>query len=167
MNINISGLSAGFHTFEVTKSAQQMDLPENMAGDVTVQAVLEKTSMQILATIHAAVNASFQCDRCAEDYTAPVEVSFTMVYAWDESDRSTAEDDNFYVLAEGQNVIDLSETVREYLLLAVPIKNLCRVDCRGLCAICGTNLNEHTCTCTTGETDSRWDALQKLASRNI
>jgi uncharacterized protein len=166
MKINISGLPAGFQTFEVTKSAQLMDLPENFTGDVTALVNLEKTSMQILAAVRATVHASFQCDRCTDDYVAPVEVSFTVVYAWNESDNGTAEDDNFYVLAKGQNVIDLSEPVREYLLLAVPIKNLCREECRGLCPVCGTNLNERTCACATGETDSRWDALQKLASRN-
>jgi uncharacterized protein len=166
MKINISGLSAGFHTFDVSASARQMDLPEFFTGTVTAHVALEKTSWQILADIRAEVNAALQCDRCAEEFTAPIEVSFEAVYSWEETDRSGAEDDNFYLLADGQKQIDVSDPVREYLLLAVPIKNLCREECRGLCPVCGTNLNERTCNCTTGETDSRWDALQKLASRN-
>ncbi|MGE5316284.1 MAG: YceD family protein [Acidobacteriota bacterium] len=164
MKINISGLSTGFHTFEVSQSAQTMDLPGNFLGDVTVRVSLEKTSWQILATIRATVNASFQCDRCADDFTAPIDVTFDAVYSWDETDRSAAEDENFFILAEGQNAIDLTDVVREYLVLAVPAKTLCREECRGLCPVCGTNLNEHTCDCRPGEHDGRWDALQKLVS---
>lgn len=168
MKINISGLPAGFRTVEVTESAQQMDLPENCSGVVTAQVSLEKTSTQILATIRASVNASFQCDRCAEEFMAPLDVSFTMTYSWNEREgEGVDEDDNFCVLAENQNVIDITEPVREYLMLAVPIKNLCRENCRGLCPGCGTNLNQQSCDCSLGETDSRWDALQKLGSRNI
>ncbi|HLP15789.1 MAG TPA: DUF177 domain-containing protein [Bacteroidota bacterium] len=166
MKINISGLSTGLHTFEVSTDARALDLPENFTGVVTAHVALEKTSWQIQASIRAAVNAQFECDRCADEYTRLVETTFDVVYSWNESERSDGDDDNYFLMTEGQKSIDVSEPVREYLLLAVPIKNLCRPNCRGLCPVCGANLNERTCTCTTGETDSRWDALQKLASQN-
>ena len=42
----------------------------------------------------------------------------------------------------------------------------CSEDCKGLCATCGTNLNESTCSCTTTTSDSRWDALLKHQSKS-
>lgn len=165
MKINISGLPAGFHSFEVTKSVRLMDLPENFSGEAVAKVTLEKTSMQILATVQATAKASFACDRCAEEFTMPIEGTFTAVYSWNESDIGTEQDDNFFLMTEGQKTIDLTDPVREYLLLAVPIKTLCREDCRGLCPECGTNLNERPCSCARPATDSRWDALQKFASR--
>ena len=59
-------------------------------------------------------------------------------------------------------VIDLGEDVRQTLILAVPLKLLCRPECKGLCPQCGTNLNNETCSCTTVEADPRWDALRAL-----
>jgi uncharacterized protein len=58
------------------------------------------------------------------------------------SPRSVAE--NGLILAEDAN-IDLEPIVREYLLVEVPINPLCRPDCKGLCTICGADLNETTC----------------------
>lgn len=57
--------------------------------------------------------------------------------------------------------LDLSEVLRQALLLAVPAHPLCREDCRGLCPRCGQNLNEGPCGCAP-EPDPRWQALRAL-----
>jgi uncharacterized protein len=166
MKINISNIPAGISTHELSQSAQLLGLPENFSGSVTAHVSLEKSSWQILAKITAQVNAAFVCDRCAEEYVRPINAVFDLVYTWTETERSTEEGEDLYVLGDGQKVIDVSDAVREYVLLGVPIKNLCRDDCRGLCAVCGTNLNERLCGCTPDEVDVRWSALQNLASQN-
>ena len=63
-----------------------------------------------------------------------------------------------------QHVLDLTEAVRQYALLAVPMKPLCRQDCAGLCSGCGRNLNLGPCGCPPRQVDPRWVALTKLTS---
>ncbi len=60
--------------------------------------------------------------------------------------------------------IDLGQMVREQCYLAIPMKPLCRADCQGLCAICGTNLNLERCSCEPRWVDPRLAALQTLVS---
>jgi uncharacterized protein len=66
------------------------------------------------------------------------------------------------VIPASTTAIDLTEDVRQTLLLSFPLKNLCREECRGLCPRCGTNWNEQACTCSDDVNDGRWDALRSL-----
>ena len=58
--------------------------------------------------------------------------------------------------------LDISEALREQLLLRIPEYPLCRDECRGLCPSCGTDLNEVECSCVPEAAPSPWDALKKL-----
>jgi len=60
------------------------------------------------------------------------------------------------------HILDITEAVRQYSLLAIPMKPVCRQDCVGLCPQCGRNLNLESCTCNSGEADPRWSVLLKL-----
>jgi uncharacterized protein len=52
--------------------------------------------------------------------------------------------------------------MHEQFYLSLPMKPLCRQDCRGLCTVCGTNLNRETCDCKRDWEDPRLDVLRKL-----
>ena len=60
-------------------------------------------------------------------------------------------------------VLDLSEAVRQYALLALPMKPLCQEDCAGLCPQCGANLNGGSCSCGRDCISSPWAQLKSLA----
>jgi hypothetical protein len=62
-----------------------------------------------------------------------------------------------------QTALDLSDAIREAVLLEIPIKNLCAEDCRGLCLECGANLNVGSCDCRRTPQDQRWSALRELS----
>ncbi|HUR21173.1 MAG TPA: DUF177 domain-containing protein, partial [Vicinamibacterales bacterium] len=62
--------------------------------------------------------------------------------------------------------IDLGEVVREQLYLTLPMKPLCREDCKGLCPVCGVNRNRETCTCQQEWVDPRMAALKEWKTRN-
>ena len=62
--------------------------------------------------------------------------------------------------------IDLAKDIRDYAILAVPMKKLCSEDCKGLCPKCGKNLNDGTCDCHEEKMDPRWEPLQKLKIKN-
>jgi uncharacterized protein len=59
----------------------------------------------------------------------------------------------------------LEDVLREQVLLSLPVRALCKPDCKGLCPHCGQNRNSQACTCDEGQNDPRWEALGDLRSR--
>lgn len=115
---------------------------------------------------HVRTTLELPCSRCLESFHLPVDSTFDLRYLpasamSDEDEREIAADDletSYY----RDDQIDLNEVLREQFYLALPMKPLCRDDCRGLCARCGTNLNVSECGCSTEWTDPRLDALRTL-----
>jgi uncharacterized protein len=70
--------------------------------------------------------------------------------------------DNISYISLETDVIDISDDVRDFSILAVPMKKLCTEECKGLCYRCGTNLNEENCTCDQNYVDARWLPLKEL-----
>ena len=60
------------------------------------------------------------------------------------------------------DVIDLGDVIREQFYLALPMKPLCREDCKGLCPVCGVNRNREACSCDTTWVDPRMEPLRRL-----
>jgi uncharacterized protein len=65
---------------------------------------------------------------------------------------------------EGEGVL-LEDVLREQVLLAVPLKVVCREDCKGLCPLCGKNRNEDQCACEQQLDDPRWSALSEIRDK--
>ncbi len=61
-----------------------------------------------------------------------------------------------------KQVFDLTENLREDILLQLPQRALCSPTCKGLCPSCGQNLNAKKCKCKPRSVSSQWDALSKL-----
>jgi uncharacterized protein len=105
------------------------------------------------------------CARCAEEFKTSSERKFRLVMAprsvGMDGDAALHADDLEFSLYDGDE-IDLSPLVREQLLLALPTRPLCREDCRGLCPICGINLNRGECRCETHQPDPRFAVLRSL-----
>lgn len=80
------------------------------------------------------------------------------------SDRSlTAPETEIGYYQEGGLVLE--DVLREQVLLTLPVRTLCRPDCKGLCPRCGRNLNAEPCSCEAPAPDERWSALSDLRSR--
>ena len=117
--------------------------------------------------LSGAVNATVQadCSRCAEEFRSSTERSFRYVLAprvvgLDGEGHLRGEDLEFSTY-EGDEV-DLTPMIREQVLLALAARPLCREDCRGLCAYCGANLNEHECGCRAEARDPRLSVLRTI-----
>jgi uncharacterized protein len=65
---------------------------------------------------------------------------------------------------EGEGLL-LEDALREQVLLALPLKTICREDCKGLCPHCGKNLNEVQCSCVDAVEDPRWSALKEIRDK--
>lgn len=83
----------------------------------------------------------------------------------EQSDDRFGDSEGLVQLDQGERLI-LVEPVRQALFADIPLKPLCREDCKGLCQKCGVNLNDTTCACDKGAGDSRWDGLNDLHKQN-
>jgi uncharacterized protein len=109
------------------------------------------------------------CARCLEPVLQDVTRKFDLLYrplgvdaGREEMSVTGAEAEVSYYQGEG---LLLEDAVREQVLLAVPLKVICREDCKGLCPHCGTNLNVERCSCADPIEDPRWTALKDLRSK--
>ena len=103
------------------------------------------------------------CARCLEPISHPVERSFDLLYRPQGTDAGHEEISVTGAEAEigyySGNGLVLEDALREQVLLAVPMKMLCREDCKGLCSQCGKNLNVGSCTCSP-PANPRWHVLE-------
>lgn len=109
------------------------------------------------------------CARCLEPVDLPVQRSFDLLYrplgtdaGRKELSVTDAEAEIGYYSGEG---LLLEDALREQVLLAVPLKSLCRENCKGLCPHCGKNLNEDACSCADDLEDPRWGALKEIRTK--
>ncbi len=109
------------------------------------------------------------CARCLEPVSLDVKHDFDLLYRPQGSDAGqqelsvTAADAEIgYYSGEG---LLLDEAIREQVLLAVPLKALCREDCQGLCPQCGANRNREQCGCEKPQLDPRLNALKEIRDR--
>lgn len=122
----------------------------------------DKSSIFVEGTIQAKV--LLKCSRCLESLIHPISGTVYARYLQAPTEKSVSEGDfegDETFLQEGFK-IDLTPALRESILLALPAKVLCSQDCKGLCSICGKDLNDGECDCQAQEIDSRFAVLKQL-----
>jgi uncharacterized protein len=109
------------------------------------------------------------CARCLEPVVEPVKRSFDLLYrpqgvdaGREEVSVTAAEAEVSYYQGEG---LLLEDALREQVLLAAPLKVICREDCKGLCPQCGHDRNSEQCQCESGFKDPRWAALDEIRKK--
>lgn len=122
-------------------------------GDVKVDGIFEFIGGGYLAKGNIEVNKKFTCDRCLKDVEVVEKIPFEEKFTTYEADDST--------LFTGDEV-DLTETVRDLILANEPIRHLCKEDCKGLCLICGHDLNDGECGCDRHIPDPRLSVLDDI-----
>jgi len=116
-----------------------------------------------------ATGIELACARCLEPVVQDVKRNFDLLYrplgadaGREENAVSGTESEISYYEGEG---LLLEDVLREQVVLAVPLKAICRQDCKGLCPQCGANLNVAQCSCAEPMEDPRWAALKDLRSK--
>jgi uncharacterized protein len=148
-------------------SAFEADEAYRILEPVELRADLKKDHGKVRLTGTLRTVLELECGRCLEGYTLPVNTTFDLLYlpaaeAPAQGEREVEEDDldtAFY----RDGIIDLAGLLREQLYLALPMKPLCRDVCRGLCPVCGTNMNTSSCSCANEWEDPRLAPLRALA----
>lgn len=164
MIIKISNLNNGEHHFTIDESAKKNGLEEPFFGNFLLNLDLEKSNSQIIVNAELALSVKFECDRCGEDYETRLKTNFQLVFLFGEEPEVTG-DVNIKYLPYDAEKIDISQELLDYAMLALPMRKLCREDCKGLCYRCGTNLNNGECNCKKEEVDIRWQPLLDLKNK--
>ena len=120
---------------------------EDFTGEIKIVGEVEDVGKSFVVRGRIECKKIFICDRCLAQATENQVHEFA-----EEFDKAEAIDD----------VIDVSELLRDELIAAQPMKNLCREDCKGLCPECGANLNEGECGCEKFIFDPRLAALENF-----
>lgn len=165
------------HFDEIADSGLTLDIKEYtwfpanfpFAGEPFCQVTVKKANGKVILQGTITAEISTECDRCLESNQITLDASFEIyleyVAAGDpylqvkEHVCNAAEMDVVFV---SEPAIDLFSILRQQVILAMPSKNLCREECRGLCYSCGKNLNDGVCNCSTGTNVLPFGVLGKL-----
>lgn len=138
------------------------------ASNIQGKLQLLRTDRSILVSGNLETTVTEVCGRCLEEfhYRLPLEIEDEFFFSIDPitSVALTPQTEPGAFIIDVNNILDITEAVRQYELLAEPMKPVCREDCAGLCSQCGCNLNQSTCSCAPSRDDSPWEPLQKLLS---
>ena len=116
----------------------------NRAGIVTVD-------------VACSVEFSAPCDRCGKDAVNCYSLEINRVLVTEISDET---DDELILIPDMQ--LDIEELCTTEIVLSLPMKHLCKPDCKGICPICGKDLNDSVCDCKKSATDPRLEVLAQL-----
>jgi uncharacterized protein len=105
-----------------------------------------------------ALKLKFICSRCLKDFIYPLQIEIHEVFS---TNLEIVKNDDEIIFINNDN-IDISEIAEANILMSIPIKKLCKDDCKGLCQHCGTDLNLSTCNCKKTLTDERLSKLKDL-----
>jgi len=164
MKIKISGLKNGTYTYKFEGKSESLELIEPLSGNYCADIVLNKFDDQIILDVSVTSEANFECDRCSADFKRNVSGEYRMVYLLRSVENADSDSDITY-LHPDTDKIDIVNDVRDYLILSVPMKKLCKEECAGLCIKCGKDLNEGACDCTDEKIDERWKDLLELKKK--
>jgi uncharacterized protein len=138
--------------FDRIQMAEDLDLRQFEGA-----AVIGRTPQGLIVQGEFTGEIRLQCVRCLSEITYQLKWGLTELYAFD---KKSVTDSGLLLPDDAQ--IDLQPLLRDYALLEIPIKPICRPDCKGLCPVCGENLNETDCGHRPEESDSPFSALKNL-----
>jgi len=137
-----------------------------VGGPVRLAFAVQKDGQQFRLIGQVQATLELECSRCLVGFDMPVDEAFDLLYL-PHSEAKTGgeveiEGDGLSTAYHRDQVIDLGQLVMEQFFMVVPMKPLCIGTCRGLCPMCGTNLNTGSCSCTARWEDPRLAVLREI-----
>ena len=158
--IDCPGASVSFET--------SVDLSDLLFGTcypvsepVLASGTVRNTAGVLVMTGNVTTTLHGVCDRCAADFTSPVDIPINVVLVTELSNEDSEDEWVFPLEADSA---DLEDIVRTVFVLNMDSKLLCKPDCKGVCGGCGRNLNVEPCICQK-EIDPRFAALRQLLEK--
>ena len=162
------------------KVFQPAEIPDGdeeyrITAPVELEMVIHKDHDRFRLVGRVKTELELACSRCLEPYRMPLDREFDLRYLPagaaaperddDDDEGDEVEDDDVAITFYRDERIDLNELLREQFYLALPMKPLCREDCRGICPQCGTNRNTASCDCNPQWEDPRLAGLKTLLDK--
>jgi uncharacterized protein len=137
-----------------------------------IKTALRAIRISDMIDIKGEINTSvcLPCGRCLQEYETPLKSRFELTYVQripeaqeneEQEEIEISAEDMGLVYFQGEE-INLQDGIQEQVVLAFPIKAICKEDCKGLCASCGKDLNESNCDCDRQTSDSKFAVLKNL-----
>ena len=171
MKIRVDNIpEEGWRITERVDPAQiEFDMPGYRLDEPLIfigEAMRAGEDISLRGTLSGTVNP--QCSRCLADFAMPVDLPMDVVYVFreerPEKEDETIEPHSNISYYEG-DTLDLIKEIKDLLLVSLPIKPVCRADCKGLCLQCGADMNTAPCTCEQRPAASPFDKLEALKSK--
>jgi uncharacterized protein len=158
---------------EPTGSIRSYQLDETFEGPqsgldrATGTVKILRTHQGVLVTARIETQVQTTCGRCLSEFQrlsslTVEEESYPTVDPGTGQKLFPPDESEGAIHIDDRHMLDLSDVVRQYVLIENPIKPLCSDNCLGLCPECGANINEEKCKCDTVPADPRWGALSEL-----
>jgi uncharacterized protein len=168
MQINVSQLLqepvGSTREYEIIEAADIIG--DNKEYQIKGGCRLLRTQRSILVRCKLNTEVELICCRCLSSFIQPLEVVFEEEYLptvdiYSGAPLPSPEEAGAFTI-DKHHILDLTECIRQYSLMAIPMKALCDEDCAGLCQKCGKNLNLGICNCPAEDIDPRWSKLIEL-----
>ena len=170
--LNLNQIRTAQDRFEQVYRPDQFEADEDFRVVAPVALAFDifkdKQAFRLAGRLHTTLE--LKCSRCLEPFAVPVDQEFDLRYQphtanAGEGEREIEEDDLTTAFYE-HDEIDLGQLMVEQFYLSLPMKPLCADDCKGLCPVCGINLNRGTCACQPAWEDPRLAVLKKLKAES-
>ncbi len=157
--IDISSVENG--DSKLIKSSLTFDIPNsfginNDKADVFVDGTITRAGNYFIFSAECTWIVHANCSSCLSDVTENISFNLTEKFSQNINEDIAEWEDTFPI---ENKIVNLSDAVYTNLLLSIPIRFSCAVDCKGLCMICGTNRNLSSCHCLDNEIDERFNGL--------
>lgn len=130
----------------------------------TVELCGTVTNMSYILLVNGTVDATveFTCSRCLKPFPRRLRLPYQEEFCHSSQIHNLPAEDRERVRGFTGETIAMDETVAETIILSLPMRALCREDCRGICPECGQDLNEGSCNCRPSAIDPRLAVLRKF-----
>jgi uncharacterized protein len=167
--LNLASIRTAQERFERTYPPETIELKSHdfeVVRPVTLAFDIYKDKQQFRLAGQVETTLRLPCSRCLEPFEWPVSATFDLRYQPHTTpkggDEREIEEDDLTTAFYEHDEIDLGQLMTEQFYLSLPMKPLCGDDCKGLCPVCGTNLNRGTCACSPAWEDPRLAVLKTL-----
>ena len=140
IRININTLKEGSQLLEFSSDTKELGLDENLTNhEIRIRLGLNKTSDQLDIRANVSGKMNLICDRCLESFDKNFESSIELVYAQRHRREEKIDDDYFRTYDASHRTIDITNDLKETVLLSVPFKKLPDENEKGECTVCKKN----------------------------
>jgi uncharacterized metal-binding protein YceD (DUF177 family) len=165
ITIKVRGLAQGENPLSLEFDSSLLDYPA-FAGKGTVLGTIRREGDRLDLFGNTSAEGEFECTRCADTFHDKIVAPLSLHFVPPHLEPNDGDPDVHIYDPLSASDIDILPDVRDALILAIPMVHLCSPDCKGICAICGKNLNhEQHDSHEELEPSGTWSALNRLQER--